>query len=124
MKKIASVIKKMEVEGEVVEAELQWVNADAVFSIMLIGDGIQVLLIPLALDSLYVYRQYMLLAALPIVTETLASDAMAIVFAQSLNAEITNPEVDPNAVRQAVGSEEFDRILALPLPEDIAAQLS
>ena len=75
--------------------------------------------VPVAQDIGHAYKQFLLIEALPVLTETHVRDAAAMVFALSINAVLDDPNIDPDSVRQAVGEGEFERILAMPVPDDL-----
>lgn len=121
---LRSVQKQCEIDT-VVDVELRLIESEGQFAIIAVNkETILVDLIPIAANAIDVHRQFLLVAALPVMTEKLASDAMVMAYPLPAGAILADPNVDTMAVRVAIGNAEVDRILALPLPDDIVALLS
>jgi hypothetical protein len=100
-------------------AKMQLLYVNHAFKIQLILPNTIITVVPVAQDIGHAYKQFLLIEALPVLTEVLISTAAAMVFALSINAVLDDPNIDPDSVRQAVGEEETERILAVSVPEDL-----
>ncbi len=100
-------------------AEMQLLYANHAFMIQLVLPNTIISVVPVAQDIGHAYKQFLLIEALPVLTEVLISTAAAMVFALSINAVLDDPNIDPDSVRRAVGEEETERILAVSVPEDL-----
>jgi hypothetical protein len=108
-----------------VEGEVKFMVAKPYFVVVLVpGDHPPISMRPMTDDAAAGYRQYLLVAALPCITEKLASDAVVMAYPLPHGATLSDPNVDQQAVRAAIGDAETSRILEAPLPEELVASLA